>query len=121
MNTPFSLLNLNAQLLDLPPIEAVELNSYLRRFQLHGPENYRRKKIQYFLLLCDQGKATFFILNRNRKNSFLERLLCGLSKKFVKHLALCLMLSGKYKCCFVMVDDDDRRLSGYYFHSANLQ
>lgn len=53
--------------------------------------------------------------------SELIQLLCGLSKKFVKHLALCLMLSGKYKCCFVMVDDDDRRLSGYYFHSANLQ
>ena len=76
------MLNLKTQLLDLPPLEAAELNGYLRRFQPHGPDNYRRKKIEYVLLLCDQGKATFFILNRNRKNSFLKRLLWDLSKEF---------------------------------------
>lgn len=53
--------------------------------------------------------------------SELIQLQYGLNKKFVKHLAPCLMLSRKCKCCFVMVDDDDRKISGYYFHSANLQ
>lgn len=43
VSTPISLLNLKTQLLALALLEATELNGYLRRCQLHGPENYRRK------------------------------------------------------------------------------